>query len=80
MRTFKRVQNQVDRRVNHRRPRGSVHVLVHDLLVYVLELKTFHVKHLSVLAPGDLQEWEKELLAAGEHLEERTKSWLAGEQ
>lgn len=80
MKTFKRIQKQVDQRTQFRRPRGQLHVLVHDLLVYCLELKTFHVKHLQTVGTNELlTEAEKELLVAGEQLEERTKSWLAAE-
>lgn len=81
MRTMKRLQKQVDDRVRFRRPRGSIHVLVHDLLVYLLELKTFHVKQLAFRPEGvALTESETTLLEAGEHLEERTKAWLAGDE
>lgn len=79
MRTFQRVQKQVDQRVKHSRRRGNIHTLAHDLLVYALELKTFHVKQLSRVPEQVLTETEKELLAAGESLEERTKQWLAGQ-
>jgi len=80
MRTFSSVRKQVDDRKRHRRPRGGVHVALNDILTYLFELKAFHVKHLSVLnAEGALSESEKALLAAGEHLEEATKQWLAGE-
>lgn len=81
MKTFNRIRKQVDDRVKHRRPRASVHVIVHDLLVYVLEVKTFHVKQAAAReASGmELSEYEKDLLAAGEHLEEATKTWLAGD-
>lgn len=79
--TFNRMQKQVDDRVKHRRPRGSIHVLVHDLLVYCLEVRTFHVKQMEAVRQnsGTLQDHEVELLVAGETLEERTKAWLAGE-
>lgn len=81
MRTFKRIQKQVDQRVNHRRPRGNVHVLVHELLVYLLEVKTFHVKHYEYgrSLGVELTEFDKDLLSAGEQLEERTKQWLTGD-
>jgi len=79
MRTFARIKKQVDDRVKHSRPRGGIHVAIHDIQVYLLELKAFHVKHYAILQDEDaLAESEKELLAAGEHFEEACKTWLAG--
>lgn len=81
VRTFNRLRKQVDDRRQFRRPRGNAHVLLHDLLVYALEVKTFHVKQFAARPDGSaLTESEKDLLVAGEQLEERTKAWLAGDE
>lgn len=80
-RTFKRVRDQVDSRGRSPR-RGGPFVLLHDLVGYFLEVKTFHVKHLNAkVERGEtLEEYEMEMLAAGEQLEARVKEWLEGER
>lgn len=81
VRTLNRLRKQVDSRVAHRQPRGNLTQLANILLAYALELKTFHVKHLATVGTNELlSDAEKELLAAGEHLEGAVKQWLAGDK
>lgn len=78
MRQFKRVEKQVGDRRSRLARRGGPFVLLHDLIVYCLEVKAFHVKQFGKVDAALLSESEKEFLAAGEELEERCKSWLEG--